>query len=619
MGIKQVSTTLLASFCIGLAMPLAASAVTNLQVPAQPQAVLAQSPQLTPELLAKSQLGAQWLAAFALLMGSIAAVAGIDRYLKQKQWERRELARSVVEEFGRKRAIKNVADILDFEEYRLFTVRLPDERLVRFEATDERLKRALRSHDQMEKTRQGLNLLTYMSQHSGNNVDENWLRAIQKYRDEEFEIELILRSWFDDFLGALEACENAIEAGIVAAEDLKPFILYWVQVIGDRRKRRKGGSAFYDQLFHYIHWSGYAGVKSLFERYGYKLLSPPYTSEDFSQIEKEDSPVIHAFRALCMAKAAHLVYEDQTYVEDIVRLWLSSESDIAWMAQKPVEYTKDVIMHWLQEKGPKKNLDLVPCYQYFLDRTTDTQAFMIKKNQHIVLVFRGSQQAADWGTNFKFRMKQFAILETKQEEAIPTGEVHRGFQGAWESIQPWVISKLKAWWEPDTQFWVTGHSLGGALAALAATSLEYQGFPVQGLYTFGQPRVGDWAFTRQVNARMGDRMFRYVNNNDIVPLIPPQFNPLNPGRLYGHMGQFRYFDFRGKLHEKSYLGQRWLDRLLGFIVSIRQPGADVVADHMMEYYVRYLQHELDRQKDLLKAKAERELREEDIKEMETAR
>jgi hypothetical protein len=148
-----------------------------------------------------------------------------------------------------------------------------------------------------------------------------------------------------------------------------------------------------------------------------------------------------------------------------------------------------------------------------------------------------------------------------------------------------VIYQLEKWWTPETQFWVTGHSLGGALAALAATSLEYQGFKVAGLYTFGQPRVGDWAFTRQVNAHMGDRMFRYVNNNDIVPLIPPQMNPLNIGRLYGHMGQFRYFDWRGKLHDTSYLSQRWFDRLVGFVVSVRQPGADAIADHMMEYYV----------------------------------
>ena len=149
--------------------------------------------------------------------------------------------------------------------------------------------------------------------------------------------------------------------------------------------------------------------------------------------------------------------------------------------------------------------------------------------------------------------------------------------------------------------------------------MEYQRFTVAGLYTFGQPRVGDWKFTRQVNDHMGDRMFRYVNNNDVVPMIPPQFNPVNPGRLYGHMGQFRYFGFRGRLYQNSYITQRWIDRLLGFLVSLRQPGADIVADHMMEYYVRYLQRELELQKNRRKAQQEDELQARELLEMEKAR
>lgn len=609
MGIKLASATILACFGIGVTTPLAAQAMAS--------AIAAQSPQLTPEILAKSQLGAQWMAAFALLMGAIAAVAGIDRYLRSKQWERRELARSMVEGFRQKEAIRAIADILDFEEYRLFDVRLPDGRLIRVETSDDRLKRALRSHAQMIKTREGLKMLTQMSNQPGK-MDENTLRVLQKYRDEEFEIELILRDWFDQFLGAFEACENAIQAGLLTAEDLKPFILYWVEVIGNRKKRRDGGSAFYDQLFHYIHWGGFQGVQSLFERYGFKILSPPYTTDDFSNIER-DNRVMQSFRALCMAKAAHLVYEDKEYVEDIVRLWLSDESDLAWMKQNPADYTVDVIKQWLREGENKKNHNLEDHFKYLINRTTDTQAFIFRKKQHIVLVFRGSQQSADWGTNFKFRMKQFAIVQTQQEAAIPTGEVHRGFQDAWQSVEKRVVYQLKQWWTPTTQLWVTGHSLGGALAALAATSLEYQGFKVAGLYTFGQPRVGDWAFTRQVNAQMGDRMFRYVNNNDVVPMIPPQFNPANPGRLYGHMGQFRYIDFRGRLHDHSYLSQRWLDRLLGFIVSVRQPGADMIADHMMEFYVRYLQHDLDQEKDARKAQREDALEAREILEMEKAR
>ncbi|NEQ43181.1 MAG: lipase family protein [Leptolyngbya sp. SIOISBB] len=616
MGIKRASSSLLGALGLGLALPFVAQAIAAAATP-----VAAQEGQLTPELLAQSQLGAQWMAAFALLMGAIAAVAGIDRYIKTQRWERRDLARRMFEGFARKTAIRNVADILDFEEYRSFEVQLPtdEQRVVRFEATDERLKRALRSHDQMVKTRQGLNMLMQMHRQQPGKLDENTVRVVQQYRDEEFIIELTLRAWFDEFLGSFEACENAIQSGLVTAEDLEPYIIYWVRVISDRSYRREGGSAFYDQLFHYIYWAGYDGVQKLFERYGYKILPPPYSTHDFTTIEP-DNQVHDAFWALCMAKAAHLVYEDSGYVEDIVRLWLGKDSDYRWMEQSPADYTVDVIKHWLREgETDKKGVNLWANYRYFVNHLTDTQAFIFRKEQHIVLVFRGSQQAADWSTNFKFRMKQFAFMNTAQEAVPPEGEVHRGFHDAWQSVEDNILAQLRHWWTPESQLWVTGHSLGGALATLAATSLEYQGFTVSGLYTFGQPRVGDWAFTREVNERMGDRMFRYVNNNDIVPLTPPQFNPLNPGRLYGHMGQFRYFSFRGKLFEKSYLTQRWFDRFLGFVVGIKQPGADVISDHMMEFYVRYLQRALDVRKDHCKAHQEHALEEQEVREMEKAR
>lgn len=627
MGIKRQFIPVLAAFCLGL-MPSAVSAkipltsalrtslLAQFQSPDTEPPVLETDVALSPAKLIQLQLLAQWAGAFALIGGAIAAIAGIDGYLKHHKWQRRELTRSVIEKFSQKPAIRHVANILDYEEYRSFQVQLPTGDIVWFEATDERLKRALRSHGQMVKTSQGLQMLAVSAQNG--KMDEHTAQIFQQYREEEFVIELTLRDWFDEFLGALEACNNAIEAKIVTAEDLKPFIGYWIKVIGDRRLRRKGGSGFYDQLFHYIYWSGYDGVQKLFERYGYKILPPPYSTHDFSHIEKE-TRLTSSFRTLCMAKAAHLVYEDQEYVEDIVRYWLSPNIDDVWIKQNPADYVVDTIKQWLREGRNKNALDIRKDYKYILDRATDTQAFMFQKGRHIVLVFRGSQQVADWKTNFKFSLRKFGVSEARQVDAIPNGEVHRGFQDAWESVEKRVIIQLKKWWTPNSYLWVTGHSLGGALASLAAVSLEYQGFYVNGLYTFGQPRVGDWKFTRQVNARMGNRMVRYVNNNDVVPMVPPQFNILNPTRLYGHVGQFRYIDFRGKLHRKSFISQRWGDRLIGFLLSLGKPGTDFIADHMMEFYVRYLQRALDMEKDRVKARQEKALEAKELMELERAR
>ncbi|MGD1939726.1 MAG: hypothetical protein ACFB0G_00290 [Leptolyngbyaceae cyanobacterium] len=58
---------------------------------------------------------------------------------------------------------------------------------------------------------------------------------------------------------------------------------------------------------------------------------------------------------------------------------------------------------------------------------------------------------------------------------------------------------------------------------------------------------------------------------------------------------------------------------MGFIVSVRQPGADIVADHMMEFYVRYLQKDLDVKKTDRRARREDALAIAEILEMEKAR
>lgn len=93
---------------------------------------------------------------------------------------------------------------------------------------------------------------------------------------------------------------------------------------------------------------------------------------------------------------------------------------------------------------------------------------------------------------------------------------------------------------PSYQLWVTGHSLGGALAALAAGSAAKEGiYPSANirLYTYGQPRTGDVAFAKAIEQlvssvpRKSSRLcrlfqvpesYRVTHKQDIVPHVPPQ-------------------------------------------------------------------------------------------------
>ncbi|PSN12213.1 hypothetical protein C7293_21105, partial [filamentous cyanobacterium CCT1] len=197
------------------------------------------------------------LASLSLAGGAFIALIWLHLYQQQRRWQRVELARQEVKSFRERPAVKNVLDILDYEEYRTFYINHPkDGRLIDFEATDYRLRRALRSHDQMVKMRCGLDEIKRLARQNAA-IAPKTLELVQQYDNEEFIIETTLRDWFDSFLGGLEYFEILIESGLVKTEEIKPFIIYWINLIGDRRYRRKGGSGFYDKLFHYIHWAGY--------------------------------------------------------------------------------------------------------------------------------------------------------------------------------------------------------------------------------------------------------------------------------------------------------------------------------------------------------------------------
>ena len=97
------------------------------------------------------------------------------------------------------------------------------------------------------------------------------------------------------------------------------------------------------------------------------------------------------------------------------------------------------------------------------------------------------------------------------------GRVHSGFLRAFGDIS----GELDAIWQTKAggrKVWLAGHSLGGALATLAVAHLGRDA--VQGLYTYGCPRVGDAKFT-SVLPEMSH--FRYVHRADWVAVQPPEF------------------------------------------------------------------------------------------------
>ncbi len=111
-----------------------------------------------------------------------------------------------------------------------------------------------------------------------------------------------------------------------------------------------------------------------------------------------------------------------------------------------------------------------------------------------------------------------------QPRPAGTGYVHYGFAEALDSIFPTVRDTLAELRTNGQSVWFTGHSLGGAPAMLAGARmyLEEPRLAADGVYTYGQPRTCDRLLAAAYNKGFKNRTYRFVNDNDIVPQLPPE-------------------------------------------------------------------------------------------------
>jgi len=171
------------------------------------------------------------------------------------------------------------------------------------------------------------------------------------------------------------------------------------------------------------------------------------------------------------------------------------------------------------------------------DKLTDAHVLMEDIGDAIVLSFRGTKDIRDWLTDAKF-FKAPLAQKCDPEKFMGANycaskvEVHSGFLEAADSILPDIIQRLNGNAKPLI---ITGHSLGGALATLAAFCLSKSNYLIRAVYTFASPRVGNAAFRAAYNSDLKQKTFRVAAAGDLVPLIPGMFCPPCDG--YRHVGQ----------------------------------------------------------------------------------
>lgn len=182
-----------------------------------------------------------------------------------------------------------------------------------------------------------------------------------------------------------------------------------------------------------------------------------------------------------------------------------------------------------------------------------SQAMWVEFDQLAILSFRGTQFGAqDLATDL-----QVVALQADTEHP-EHGKVHAGFREGLNVIWPQVKAKLMTLKGTDKPLYITGHSLGGALAVVATSRIflgkdfeEIARRNLRGLYTYGAPRVGDEAFASSIRnqaVRYPDFHFVRVRNfMDIVTRIPSSRLLTN----YEHIGPLYYLDEQGRLYSST--------------------------------------------------------------------
>jgi hypothetical protein len=133
-------------------------------------------------------------------------------------------------------------------------------------------------------------------------------------------------------------------------------------------------------------------------------------------------------------------------------------------------------------------------------------AWLCQRGDLLVIAFRGTDmnERADWQTDFDIRSIE-----------VSGGRMHRGFRQAYLLFKRDIDAIVKA--ENPKYFWLTGHSLGGALAVACAHDLEFESeINATGIITFGQPRICDDEIARNWIGSMRRRYLRVVNESDPV-------------------------------------------------------------------------------------------------------
>ena len=225
----------------------------------------------------------------------------------------------------------------------------------------------------------------------------------------------------------------------------------------------------------------------------------------------------------------------------------------------------------------------------------NTQAWLATDDDHVVVAFRGTESPTTIDG-----LKDILLTDAMNLLVVPEGRLghdlaaagvgarfHKGFVDALAEIWPPLSTAIEAEVKADDRpLWLTGHSLGGALALLAAWLLKRKFIAVEEVCTFGAPMIGNRAACDAFNREFAGKIHRWVNGRDPVPKLPSmslvanEFTHPDRERLLGPHPMTGLVDLLGGVASKAAGGI-----LAGTLLDEAWKGINAeVATHFLDCY-----------------------------------
>jgi triacylglycerol lipase len=214
--------------------------------------------------------------------------------------------------------------------------------------------------------------------------------------------------------------------------------------------------------------------------------------------------------------------------------YTAHQTSKSWTIPSP--YIMEKVLYAYEKNQQDVSIKVKVPFGFIVSKTLNT-------NTDLYICFRGTRGAQEWEKDAKVPLTQCSFLV---DEKITNIKVHEGFQEVYTnpnnvdeslgSLQSQVLDFLKNS-VPNyySNLWVTGHSLGAALATLAIADIVTNvNYPGAKMYNFASPLVGNQAFVVFFKSNIGTSKcdgnnnintcsWRVVNTNDLVPKVPDIF------------------------------------------------------------------------------------------------